>query len=73
MNLFGLRGNLPLGGVVTGSWKEDNMLILDLDAAGCGATDGRFGADVGLGVGAGRAVLKNPSCRTLRSLSGTTL
>jgi hypothetical protein len=61
VNLFGLRGNPPSGGVVTGSWKEDNVLILGLDAAGCGAADGRFGADVGLGVGAGRAVLKNPS------------
>lgn len=25
---FGLRGNPPSGGVVTGSWKEDNVLIL---------------------------------------------
>jgi len=37
------------------------VLILGLNAAGCGAADGRFGADVGLGVGAGRAVLRNPS------------
>ena len=34
VNLFGLRGNLLSGGVVTGSWKEDNVLILGLDAAG---------------------------------------
>ena len=61
VNLFGLRGYPPSGGIVTGSWKEDNVLILGLDAAGCGAADGRFGADVGLGVGAGRAVLKNSS------------
>ncbi|OCK87348.1 uncharacterized protein K441DRAFT_357513 [Cenococcum geophilum 1.58] len=31
VNLFGLRGNPPSGGVVTGSWKEDNALILGLD------------------------------------------
>lgn len=60
VNLFGLRGNPPSGGVVTGSWKEDNALILGLDAAGCGAADGWFGADACLGVGAGRAALKNP-------------
>ena len=62
VNLFSLRGNPPLGGVVARSWKEDNVLILGVNAAGCGAVDGRFGADVGLGVGAGQAVLKNPSC-----------
>lgn len=62
VNLFGLRGILPLGGVVTRSWKEDNVLILSVNAAGCGAVDGRLGADAGLGIGAGQAVLKNPSC-----------
>jgi len=34
VNLFGLRGNPPSGGVATESWGEDNVLILGLDAAG---------------------------------------